>query len=50
MLTLAVTVRSTLKKWAPKIGIILERYLQTDQESINEELKDLFSFNPLGLS
>lgn len=35
-------VRSVLKKWAPKIGQILDRYLKVDQEVINKELKELF--------
>ena len=35
-------VRSVLKKWAPKISQILERYLKVDQEVINQELKELF--------
>ena len=35
-------VRSVLKKWAPKIGQILDRYLKVDQDTINQELKELF--------
>ena len=41
-------IRATLKKWAPKISKILTRYLQTDQEGINEELKELFKTDGLG--
>jgi len=35
-------VRGVLKKWAPKIGQILDRYLKVDQDVINQEIKDLF--------
>ena len=35
-------VRSVLKKWASKIGQILDRYLKVDQDVINQELKELF--------
>ena len=37
-------VRALIKKWAPKIASVLERYLKSsDQEAISEELKELFS-------
>jgi len=42
-------IRSILKKWAPKIGNILKRYLKTDQDAINEELKELFNSDTIGL-
>jgi len=42
-------VRSILKKWAPKIAIILSRYLKSDQEEINKELKELFKSDSIGL-
>jgi len=37
-------VRALIKKWAPKIASVLERYLKSsDQEAISDELKELFS-------
>ena len=41
-------IKAILKKWASKLALILSRYLQTDQEGINEELKELFSNGGLG--
>ncbi|MHA1150313.1 MAG: hypothetical protein ACTSR8_18965 [Promethearchaeota archaeon] len=41
-------VKALLKRWAPKLAQILARYLQTDQEGINKELKELFNSNGLG--
>ena len=42
-------IRALLKKWAPKIAKILNRYLESaDQESMKEELKELFSTDSLG--
>ncbi len=35
-------IRSTLKKFAPKISKVLDRYLKQDQEDVNKELKELF--------
>ena len=35
-------VRTILKKWAPKIGQILDRYMRVDQDVINKEIKELF--------
>jgi len=35
-------VRNVLKKWAPKIAQILNRYLRVDQDVINREIKELF--------
>ncbi len=40
-------IRAILKKWAPKIAKLLERYLQTDQGTIDKELKELMSSNTL---
>jgi predicted regulator of Ras-like GTPase activity (Roadblock/LC7/MglB family) len=42
-------VRAILKKWAPKIALILERYLKSDQEAINKELKELFNSDTVSL-
>ena len=36
-------IKAILKKYGPKIDVILNRYLQTDQEGLKEELKELFS-------
>lgn len=36
-------ISNVLKKWAPKIGKILNRYLKSDHGAITEELKELFS-------
>jgi len=36
-------IKAILKKSGPKIAVILNRYLQTDQEGLKEELKELFS-------
>ncbi|MFX1384967.1 MAG: roadblock/LC7 domain-containing protein [Promethearchaeota archaeon] len=42
-------IRALLKKWAPNIAKILNRYLESaDQESMKEELKELFSTDSLG--
>ncbi len=42
-------VRALIKKWAPKIATVLERYLKSsDQEAISEELKELFSPDTIG--
>ncbi|MFX0026230.1 MAG: roadblock/LC7 domain-containing protein [Candidatus Hermodarchaeota archaeon] len=42
-------VRAIMKKYAPRITTILNRYLQADQEEINKELKELFSSDTLSL-
>ncbi len=42
-------VRAIMKKYAPKITTILNRYLQADQGEINKELKELFSSDTLSL-
>ncbi|TFG30275.1 MAG: hypothetical protein EU532_01430 [Promethearchaeota archaeon] len=42
-------IRALIKKWAPRIARLLERYLKSsDQETINEELKELFSPDTIG--
>lgn len=42
-------VRALIKKWAPKIASVLERYLKSsDQEAISDELKELFSPDTIG--
>ena len=42
-------VRALIKKWAPKIAEVLERYLKSsDQEAISDELKELFSPDTIG--
>lgn len=35
-------IRAIMKRWAPKITSILNRYLQADQEEISREMKELF--------
>jgi predicted regulator of Ras-like GTPase activity (Roadblock/LC7/MglB family) len=42
-------MRAIIKKFAPKISQILIRYLQADQGELNEELKELFSSDTMGL-
>ena len=42
-------IRALLKKWAPKITKILNKYLESsDQKAMKEELKELFSTDSLG--
>ena len=42
-------MRALIKKWAPKIASVLERYLKSsDQEAISDELKELFSPDTIG--
>ena len=42
-------VIATMKKWAPKIGEILDRYLQIEQEKLSEEMQKLFRSDSIGL-
>lgn len=42
-------IKAIVKKWAPRIGVILNRYLKMDQGIVNEELKQLFSTDSLEL-
>ncbi|MGV9172549.1 MAG: roadblock/LC7 domain-containing protein [Promethearchaeia archaeon] len=44
-------IRALLKRWAPRIGKILKRYLEStnEQEGINKELKELFNSDSLGM-
>ncbi len=41
-------IRAVLKNWAPKVSKILDRYLESDQEGINKELKELFNSDTIG--
>ncbi len=42
-------IRALLKKWAPRITKILNKYLESsDQKAMKEELKELFSTDSLG--
>ena len=42
-------IRALLKKWAPKITKILNKYLESsDQKAMKDELKELFSTDSLG--
>ncbi|MFX1410529.1 MAG: roadblock/LC7 domain-containing protein [Promethearchaeota archaeon] len=36
-------IRAIMKKWAPQITQILNRYLQAEPEEISKELKELFN-------
>ncbi|MFX1346801.1 MAG: roadblock/LC7 domain-containing protein [Promethearchaeota archaeon] len=38
-----------MKKWAPKIAMVLNRYLQEDQGELNKEIKELFGSDTIGL-
>ncbi|MFX1379060.1 MAG: roadblock/LC7 domain-containing protein [Promethearchaeota archaeon] len=42
-------IRATMKKWAPKITIILNRYLQADQAELGKEVKELFRSDSMGM-
>ena len=42
-------VRAIMKKYAPKITQILDRYLKSDQGEISKELKELFNSDTIGL-
>jgi predicted regulator of Ras-like GTPase activity (Roadblock/LC7/MglB family) len=42
-------IRATMKKWAPQITIILNRYLQADQADLGKEVKELFRSDSLGM-
>ncbi len=42
-------IRSIMKKWAPKITRVLNRYLQADQEELSKEVRELFRSDNVGL-
>lgn len=43
-------IRAILKKWAPRVANVLNRYLEgSEQETISEELKELYSSDTLNL-
>ncbi|MFX0056892.1 MAG: roadblock/LC7 domain-containing protein [Candidatus Hodarchaeota archaeon] len=42
-------VRALMKKYAPQISSILNRYLQEEKGEINKELKELFSSDTISL-
>lgn len=42
-------IRSTMKKWAPKITRVLNRYLQADQEELSKEVRELFRSDNVGM-
>ena len=43
-------IRALLKKWAPKLAKLLNRYLETsDKEAIKEQLKEVFSIDSPGI-
>ncbi|MFX1324954.1 MAG: roadblock/LC7 domain-containing protein [Promethearchaeota archaeon] len=39
---------ATMKKWAPKITAILDRYLQAEQGEMSKEMKELFRSDSIG--
>jgi len=40
---------ATMKKWAPKITMVLNRYLQEEQGELSKEIKELFRSDTVGL-
>jgi predicted regulator of Ras-like GTPase activity (Roadblock/LC7/MglB family) len=42
-------IRATMKKWSPKIALILNRYLQIDQADLGKEVKELFRSDSMGM-
>ena len=38
-----------MKKWAPKITMVLNQYLQDDQGEMSKEIKELFRTDTVGL-
>ncbi|MFX0001938.1 MAG: roadblock/LC7 domain-containing protein [Candidatus Hodarchaeota archaeon] len=42
-------IRATMKKWAPQITTILNRYLQADQAELGKEVKELFRSDSMGM-
>lgn len=42
-------IRAVMKRWAPKISVILNRYLQVDQAELSKEMKELFRSDTMGM-
>ncbi|MDX1797454.1 MAG: hypothetical protein R3255_02285 [Candidatus Lokiarchaeia archaeon] len=42
-------IRAIMKKWSPKIALILNRYLQADQAELGKEVKELFRSDSIGM-
>ncbi|KKL05958.1 hypothetical protein LCGC14_2600830 [marine sediment metagenome] len=42
-------IRAFIKKWAPKISTVIDRYLQTDSGEISKEIKELFKSDTIGM-
>jgi predicted regulator of Ras-like GTPase activity (Roadblock/LC7/MglB family) len=42
-------IRATMKKWAPKISLILTQYLQTNQGELTKEVKELFRSDTMSI-
>ena len=42
-------IRATMKKWAPKITTVLNRYLETDQAELSKEVRELFRSDYVGM-
>jgi len=42
-------IRATMKKWAPKITFVLNRYLEADQAELSKEVRELFRSDYVGM-
>ena len=42
-------VRAIMNKYSPKIAVILNRYIQTEEGEINKELKELFNSDTISI-
>jgi len=42
-------IRATMKKWAPKITLVLNRYLEVDQAELSKEVRELFRSDYVGM-
>jgi len=42
-------IRAFIKKWAPKISTVIDRYLQANSGEISKEIKELFKTDTIGM-
>jgi predicted regulator of Ras-like GTPase activity (Roadblock/LC7/MglB family) len=42
-------IRAIMKKWAGKITVVIDRYLQTDQGEVSKEMKELFRSDTMSM-
>ena len=42
-------IRATMKKWAPMLKTILDRYLKADHEEMSKDVKELFKSDTFGM-